>query len=57
MNDYLIKYIVAFSVIASIFYFVNVNAYSGIYLGAVIFALCCVIVIFFNDNDQIIKNY
>ena len=55
MNDSLIKYTVAFSIFASICYFVQVNAYSGVYLGAVIFSLCCVIVIFFSDNDRTVK--
>ena len=57
MNDYLTLPVVSFCVLASIFYLISVNAYSGYSLGIIVFSLLSIIVIFFNDNDQIIKNY
>ena len=57
MNDYLILPVVSFCVLASICYLVSVNAYSGYSLGIIVFSLLCIIVIFFNDKNQIVKNY
>ena len=54
MNDYLIIPFVVFSVAASVCYFICENAYSGIYLWAVILSVLCVVVIFFKDSDNTI---
>lgn len=57
MTDYLTLPIVSFCVLATICYLISVNAYSGYSLGIIVFSLLCIIVIFFNDKDQVIENY